>query len=295
MTAIPSSVNPDDEITIRPAETVADYRACQDAQRRAWGIAEDGYLIPVATLVGANRHGGLVLGAFLPGGAAVAMSFAFLGRIEDRLCLYSQLTGVVPNYQSRGLGYRIKLHQREFARSAGLDRIAWAFDPLQAGNAHFNLARLGAMAGRYIENMYGERTDALNAGVPTDRLIAEWDTTAVAEPLATASIPPVEVATAPRLIMTDPKAGDDREPGGVPGPLVVAPVGTAPRVLLEIPGDIRRLRRDQPDLAERWRVAVGQSFRTAFDAGYHAVHFVRDETAGRRRGFYVLERRPEPA
>ena len=23
--------------------------------------------------------------------------------------------------------------------------------------------------------MYGERTDALNAGVPTDRLIAEWD------------------------------------------------------------------------------------------------------------------------
>ena len=53
--------------------------------------------------------------------------------------------------------------------------IAWAFDPLQAGNAHFNLARLGATAGRYIDNMYGERTDALNAGVPTDRLIAEWD------------------------------------------------------------------------------------------------------------------------
>ncbi len=24
--------------------------------------------------------------------------------------------------------------------------------------------------------MYGERTDSLNAGVPTDRLIAEWET-----------------------------------------------------------------------------------------------------------------------
>src|SRR5437763_16994915 len=102
MTASDPSVNPDDEITIRPAETVADYRACQDAQRRAWGIAEDGYLIPVATLVGANLHGGLVLGAFLTTGEAVAMSFAFLGRIEGRLCLYSQLTGVVPGYQSRG-------------------------------------------------------------------------------------------------------------------------------------------------------------------------------------------------
>ena len=79
MTAIHPSLNLNDAITIRPAETVDDYRACQDAQRRAWGIAEDGYLIPVATLVGSNRHGGLVLGAFLPGGEPVAMSFAFLG------------------------------------------------------------------------------------------------------------------------------------------------------------------------------------------------------------------------
>ncbi len=166
----------DDQITIRRADTIADYRACQDAQRKAWGISDDGYLVPVATMVGANLHGGLVLGAFLPDGEAVAMSFAFLGRVEDRLCLYSQLTGVVPGYQSRGLGHEIKRLQRTIAHAEGIERIAWAFDPLQAGNAHFNLARLGASAGRYVENMYGLRTDALNAGVPTDRLIAEWDT-----------------------------------------------------------------------------------------------------------------------
>src|SRR5215472_3249956 len=102
-----------DGITIRRAETLDDYRACQNVQRRAWGITEDGYLVPVATLVGANLHGGLVLGAFLATGEAVAMSFAFLGRVEGRLCLYSQLTGVVPGYQSGGLGYRIKLVQRD--------------------------------------------------------------------------------------------------------------------------------------------------------------------------------------
>ncbi len=152
-------------------------------------------------MVGANLHGGLVLGAFLPGGEAVAMSFAFLGRIEGRLCLYSQLTGVVPGYQSRGLGYQIKLLQRRFARAEGIDVIAWAFDPLQAGNAHFNLARLGASAGRYIENMYGERTDALNAGVPTDRLIAEWDTKAESDRLAPSSD---AATTLPRLIDTGP-------------------------------------------------------------------------------------------
>jgi predicted GNAT superfamily acetyltransferase len=202
-------------------------------------------------MVGANLHGGLMLGAFRPDGEAVAMSFAFLGRIEGRLCLYSQLTGVVPGYQSRGLGYQIKIHQRDFARAEGIGSIAWAFDPLQAGNAHFNLVRLGATAGRYVDNMYGQRTDALNAGVPTDRLIAEWDT----DPAA-------------------PRPDSDDRLG----------------LRIEIPDDIARLRREQPDEAERWRSAVRDAFRSAFGAGYRAISIIREETATPRRVFYVLAR-----
>jgi predicted GNAT superfamily acetyltransferase len=277
---------PDDGITIRRAATIADYRACQDVQRRAWGITEEGYLVPVATLVGANLHGGLVLGAFLATGEAVAMSFAFLGRVEGRLCLYSQLTGVVPGYQSRGLGFQIKLVQRDCARAEGIDRIAWAFDPLQAGNAHFNLARLGATAGRYVDNMYGERTDALNAGVPTDRLIAEWETTA--EPIA--GLRPDAAAILPRLINTRTGQGGEADPGGTPVPISVGPVSGAHQILLEVPADIARLRRERAELAEHWRQMVRLAFGTAFDAGYRAVHFIRDDSAEQRRVFYVLER-----
>ncbi|MFI5457792.1 MAG: hypothetical protein ACHRXM_20320 [Isosphaerales bacterium] len=277
----------DGEITIRRAETAADYRACQDAQRHAWGIDEDGYVIPVATMVGANLHGGLVLGAFLPSGEAVATSFAFLGKIEGRLCLYSQLTGVVPSYQSRGLGYQIKLLQREIARAAGIDLIAWAFDPLQARNAHFNLARLGATSGRYVANMYGERADRLNAGVPTDRLIAEWSTTA-APPAVISS---ASAASLPRLIETEVGAGEGPG-GGTLVPLAVRAPGSldGPRLLLEIPTDISGLRLEQPALAERWRMAVGHAFRLAFEGSYRAVQFIRDDASGHRRGFYLLER-----
>ena len=272
----------DDEIIIRRAETIADYRACQDVQRGAWGISDESYLVPIATMVGANLHGGLVLGAFLPGGAAVAMSFAFLGRVEDRLCLYSQLTGVVPGYQSRGLGYEIKCVQRTIARAEGIARIAWAFDPLQAGNAHFNLARLGASAGHYVANMYGLRTDELNAGVPTDRLIAEWNTEGDAAMVG----PSHDLATLLQLIESEQGRGD------VPG----APVGLtesaflAPRILLEIPNDIVHLRRETPELAEQWRTVVGEAFQSAFEGGFRAVHFVRDDSSGSRRSFYVLER-----
>jgi predicted GNAT superfamily acetyltransferase len=257
-------------VTVRRAETSADYRACQEAQRRAWGIGEEGYLIPVATMVGANRHGGLVLGAFLPDGAVVGMSFAFLGQTSGRICLYSQLTGVVPEFQSHGLGYQLKICQREIARDQGIELIAWAFDPLQSGNAYFNLTRLGATAGRYIENMYGERSDALNAGVRTDRLIAEWGTSG-----ASTTAADFDLAALPKMIETG----------------INIPVQWHSRQLaLEIPTDVARMRRESPALAEQWRAAVARAFQQAVAAGYRAVSFVRDESGGERRGFYVLKR-----
>ena len=277
----------DDQIDIRRARSIADYRACQDAQKRAWGIAEDGYLIPVATMVGANLHGGLVLGAFSPSGEAVAMSFAFLGKIEGRLCLYSQLTGVVPEHQSRGLGHEIKRFQRQIALAEGIEHIAWAFDPLQAGNAHFNLSRLGAHAVRFVANMYGERTDRLNAGVPSDRLIAVWDLS-VEHPPAPPSFD--SASELPRLIEVRAAPGRGTVPVGVRD---VSPQ-TEPRLLLEIPIDITALRREDPDLAEAWRLLVGQAFERAFKHSYLAVHFVRDNSSTPRRGFYVLSREDLP-
>ncbi len=267
------------DITIRRAETPDDYRACQHAQRQAWGITEDGYVVPVATMVGAQLHGGLVLGAFLPDGMAVGVSFAFLGRMGTRLGLYSQLTGVVPGYQGHGLGERLKHAQRDFARDQGLDVIAWAFDPLQAGNAHFNLALLGTTVGRYIENMYGLRTDALNAGVPTDRVIAEWETTSRDRVV----LDPVEILQSPRIVEFVCPPPPSRRRVGVRGL-------SGPRVLLEIPADIAWMRRDEPARAEAWRQAVREAFQAALAAGFRAVEFVRDETTSPRRCFYVLER-----
>jgi predicted GNAT superfamily acetyltransferase len=218
------------------------------------------------------------------------MSFAFLGRIEGRLCLYSQLTGVVPEYQSRGLGYRIKVVQRDFARTEGIALIAWAFDPLQAGNAHFNLARLGASAGRYFDNMYGERTDALNAGVPTDRLIAEWDVNRESDPGPRQD----SVEGLPRLISLRTGEGSEAVSDGPPVPIGLERASAVPRVLLEIPAEIGNLRRDRPALAEQWRQWVRRAFQSNFEAGYRAIDLLRDDRDGRRRVFYVLERREQP-
>ncbi|MDG3002180.1 hypothetical protein [Paludisphaera mucosa] len=257
-------------VVIRRAQSPADYRACQDAQRKAWGIAEDGYVIPVATMAGANLHGGLVLGAFQADGAAAAMSFGFLARIEGRIGLYSQLTGVVPGRQSMGLGRHMKLLQREFARADGLPVIAWAFDPLQSGNARFNLAKLGVRVRSYVDDMYGPRTDALNVGVPTDRVIALWDVFEDHAPLD-------DPGDAPSLI-----AIREGLPAAVPA------TADADRLWLPIPHDVAALRHERPTVAEAWRQAVRRAFQAAFDAGYEAAGFVRE---GEPRCGYILRRR----
>jgi predicted GNAT superfamily acetyltransferase len=270
----------DGEITLRRAESVADYHACQDAQRLAWGITEDGYVIPIATMVGANLHGGLVLGAFLADGRAVAMSFAFMGRVEGRLCLYSQLTGVVPGRQSLGLGYEMKQLQRDFAIAEGLPMIAWAFDPLQSRNAYFNLAKLGARVRRYVPDMYGARSDQLNAGAATDRLIAEWD---VSQPAGSGFTPEV-LAEAPGLITT--RVGES----GLVEPVGVTLTTDADHVWLAAPSDVGALRRDHPELAGRWGKAVREAFQGALALGYEAVGFVRDGDPEHPRCGYVLAR-----
>ena len=276
-----------DDVTIRPAASVADYLACQDAQRKAWGITDDSYVVPLATLVGAQLHGGLVLGAFTPEGMAVGVSFAFLGKIHGRPCLYSQLTGVIPSHQGRKLGFRLKLAQRDFARSEGIARLAWSFDPLQSHNAHFNIHRLGATASRFVEDMYGPRTDLLNVGAATDRLIVEWGTEGELRPPTQTTVE--DWVETPRLIELRERPDGAVEPTGVNREALR---GSAP-VLLEIPSAITTVRREDPSRAEAWVRATRQAFRHAFNAGRVVDGFFRDdETEIRRRYFYVLRAQP---
>lgn len=258
-------------ITIRKAETAGDYLACQSAQRQSWGLADESYVVPIATMVGAQEHGGLVLGAFLPDGQAVGVTFAFLGRAEGRIVLYSQLTGIIPGYQGQGLGYLLKTAQRDFARAEEIPCIAWAFDPLQAGNAHFNLAKLGATSNRFIPNMYGPRTDALNRNATTDRLIALWET----ETSAPGMRPAEEM---PRLILkiaTKPVFGGILESGT--------------DLRLDIPGEINKLRILAPEMADYWTQAVREAFLAAFATGYRATGFERSGSGASEECFYRLQ------
>ncbi len=276
-TRAPATSRDSAAITIRPIHDPAELRACQDVQRRTWGITEDGYVVPVATLAAASAYGGLVLGAF-DGDRLVGFSFAFRGVLDGMPILYSQLTGVLPEAQGGGTGRRIKQWQRTWARAQGLSLVAWAFDPLQAMNAHYNLVALGAVATHYHPNFYGPREDALNPGLPTDRLLCVWST------------------TDPLLAKPDPRDGETtfavrswHMHGGGPGVSVspAADIWAKARYIgIEIPRDLKSVHPHGPKLLEDWQAAVRLAFIEGFAAGYRAMTFRRSD----ERAYYILTR-----
>src|SRR5580658_6727869 len=157
-------------IEIRHCTTLEEYQDCVRIEHITWGpeLAE-----PTGMFVVAHHTGGQVLGAF-DGKRLVGFTLAVAGVRRGRPFLHSHQTAVLPEYRDKGIGRLLKLFQREDALHRGINLVEWTFDPLELKNAYFNLVRLGAIARRYIPNCYGITGSPLHAGLPTDRLVAEW-------------------------------------------------------------------------------------------------------------------------
>jgi len=159
-------------IVVRKCVGIEEFQRCVDLQREIWG-EKDLEVEPATLFVVAKETGGQVLGAF-DGERLVGYTLAVVGFRDGTVFLHSHMTGVHGDYRDRGVGRALKLFQREEALGRGIRLVVWTFDPLETRNAHFNLNRLGAIARKYIPNLYGLTTSPLHLGLPTDRLWAEW-------------------------------------------------------------------------------------------------------------------------
>src|SRR5579864_9517922 len=156
------------EITIRRLHAFHEMQLCVTLQREVWGFS-DLDIVPEAVFAVAAKTGGQVLAAF-DDAKAVGFALAVPAFREQQSYLHSHMVAVLPEYQNRGIGRRLKLAQRDDALQRGLDLIEWTFDPLETRNAHFNIACLGAIVRRYIPDLYGASSSPLHRGLPTDRL-----------------------------------------------------------------------------------------------------------------------------
>ena len=172
-------------IEIRSCHGFDELEACVRLQIETWGYDESD-VIPRKAFRVAQSIGGQVLGAFdteIAHGeekwkSLVGFVFSLPGvkteKGEPKAYLHSHMLAVRESYRNQGLGRQLKLEQRVEALSRGIRYMEWTFDPLEIKNAFLNIHRLGAIVRSYRVDFYGVSSSRLQAGLPTDRLVAEW-------------------------------------------------------------------------------------------------------------------------
>jgi predicted GNAT superfamily acetyltransferase len=155
-------------IMIRALSGMDEFLAAEALQRIVWGEGdtED----PGDLMMVMQNEGGLVAGAFR-GSELIGYVFGFPTR--DPQVQHSHRLAVHPAARGGGLAVQLKFFQRQWCLSQGISLVRWTFDPLRHTNAHLNAGRLGARVSTYHVNYYGEMK-GINAGLPSDRLLAEW-------------------------------------------------------------------------------------------------------------------------
>jgi predicted GNAT superfamily acetyltransferase len=147
-------------------------RAALSLQRTVWNFSDE-ELVPVRLFVVGEKIGGHVVGAF-DGEQMIGFAYGLPGFRNGHSYVHSHMLGVLEGYRNTGVGRALKFFQRDIALKQGFELIEWTFDPLEIKNAYLNIEKLGAITRRYTLNQYGITTSPLQAGLPTDRLYAEW-------------------------------------------------------------------------------------------------------------------------
>jgi predicted GNAT superfamily acetyltransferase len=277
-----------DEILILPARERSDYDACVELQRAVWKLS-DVEVTSAIQMIATTFAGGSVLLAVADGGRVVGFAYAFPA-LNGGPHLHSDMLAVLPEYQKRGVGVRLKWAQRTDAMARGLTVMTWTFDPLQAVNAHLNLRRLGATATEFHENFYGLTTAALHHGFPTDRLLVRWQLNAPRVVERAAETGPLAAPGIPGL----PRVNEVKWQAGWPISSEPQLDLEEPELLLEIPPEWDVVCQAAPRVAQDWQGKVRRALRAYFDRGYVAGDFLPAVEAGRdfgrRRPIYVLRR-----
>jgi predicted GNAT superfamily acetyltransferase len=293
---------------LRILETPQEMQAVEDLQRLVWPGSETD-VVPAHLLLAAVHNGGLVIGAYDgqfhrgPGETRLAgFVFGFPGLYHTpdgpRLKHCSHMLGVHPEQRGQGLGFALKRAQWQMVRNQGLDRITWTYDPLLSRNAYLNLTRLGAVCNTYLRDEYGPMRDALNRGLPSDRLQVDWwvSTQRVERRLSRRARLKLDLAHflaagAQVINPTHLNAGglphldesryqvwlEDPSQGGEAQPLL----------LVEIPSDYQALKAADLELAHTWRMQTRLLFEALFERGYLVTDFIHLPGAS-SRSYYVL-------
>lgn len=284
-------------IDIRSIKENDDFRKLEELQRIIWNM-DDVDVIPGRTMHAIDFNGGVLLGAY-DGNELVGFVFGVIGTVQGlekridqvaaaRLQLYSTIMGVHPSYQQQGIGYQLKLAQREFALRLGIRLITWTYDPLESRNGWLNIGKLGAVSHLYLRDFHGPQGGIL-AGLSTDRFYVEWWVTGNRvqgrvvrrrNPLS------YEQLIAGRALLINEAEFND---AGLPVPPINFTESNRNLILVEIPNNFQEVKHQDMNLAQQWRAHTRVLFEHYFENHFIVTDFARrTDEEGRERAYYVM-------
>ncbi|WP_077324676.1 GNAT family N-acetyltransferase [Virgibacillus siamensis] len=258
------------DVTIRRLQTMDELLEMQQVEESVWQMSPN----PVHQTFTAMHNGGIILGAF-DGEKMIGFLYSFAGFDGQTAYLCSHMLGILPGYQSGGLGMRMKLKQFEFAKELGYPIITWTFDPLESLNAYLNIHKLGAAGAAYHVNHYGEMGDRLNKGLPTDRIQIEWITS--------------EQKPLPATQLKSERMLTDVKDNHIPIAQMSRFTEDAGSWFVAIPGNFQALKSKNITLAHEWRKVTRKAFLQLFQNGYAARDVLRDPS--RNISYYVFTKK----
>lgn len=285
-----------EEIVVRSIETQDEYIQAEQIQLDAWGMAER-EVVPAHAMHAMQHNGSTVLGAF-DGERMVGFALGILatdvakGEADQtaaaHLKMFSVIAGVLPDYQKSGVGYKLKMVQREHALRIGVKLMTWTYDPLESVNGRFNIGKLGAVCQIYQRNFHGDM-GGINAGLPTDRFeVAWWLSSNRVQARASQRWRPLKldsVLGGGAVLVNEAAFNEIGLP--IPPETTINQPGTL--TLVEIPAYMQAIRRNDRELAQRWRYHTRAIFEDLFGRGFLVTDFIshvdQDEHA---RSYYLL-------
>ncbi len=185
-------------IEFRELRTAAELAPLPELEVRVWGGQYE--MVSLNVLVATISEGGVAIGAY-DGGVLVGAVYGFA--TSDPAVHHSHYLAVDVAHRRHGLGEALKRRQADWCRARGMTAMRWTFDPLQYGNAHLNLRRLGAYGISYHVDHYGS-LGGINGTLPSDRTTVRWDLDGSRPPTTE-----TRLVDAPAITAADIAAADD--------------------------------------------------------------------------------------
>jgi predicted GNAT superfamily acetyltransferase len=254
-------------VTLRPVRGMEGAERVAVVVEALWGPGQ----LPPSLIRAFDYAGTVILGAEAEE-ELVGVVLGFPG-LDEGLHMHSHMLGVLPEWQSKGVGLALKLGQRAACVDQGITEARWTYDPLVARNAWFNIMKLGVVGTRMLRGFYGEMDDSINRDDRSDRFEVRWRLESERVDRALRGETP-EPAAGPVLLDVE---GESESPR--PRATSSSPESGA---VIRVPVDYHHMRRRDPTLGTAWRDASAQAFEACFRAGLVAAWVGRD-------GRYVFE------